>query len=201
MPVAVRKLPLAASLSYSHDKCNNTRPRRPPSVWISGTTQYALRAVLFVAEHGSEEPVRVDAIARGLNVPRNYLSKTLHTLARAGVLRSGRGPRGGFQLVGRPDEISLARVAAPFDDLGSRTCLLGRDVCGWKNPCSVHPHWEEVSNALQSFFRDTTIADLLGGIAERPAMAPSNDRVAAVPPVRSSQRAGRPKKPARRRAP
>jgi Rrf2 family protein len=169
-------------------------------VWISGTTQYALRAVLFVAEHGSDEPVRVDAIAAALNVPRNYLSKTLHTLARAGVLRSGRGPRGGFQLASRPDEISLARVAAPFDDIGSRTCLLGRASCGWKNPCSVHPHWEEVSNGLQSFFRDTTIADLLGGIAERPAMAPSNDRVASAARPPSPPRAGRPKKPARRRA-
>lgn len=171
-------------------------------MWISGTTQYALRAVLFVAEHGSDEPVRVDAIAAGLNVPRNYLSKTLHTLARAGVLRSGRGPRGGFQLVGRPEEISLARVAAPFDDLGSRSCLLGRTTCGWKNPCSVHPHWEQVSNALQSFFRDTTIADLLGGIAERPAMAPANDRLASPRSVSSPPlRAGRPKQPARRRTP
>jgi Rrf2 family protein len=169
-------------------------------VWISGTTQYALRAVLFVAEHGADEPVRVDAIAAALNVPRNYLSKTLHTLARAGVLRSGRGPRGGFQLANRPDEISLARVAAPFDDLGSRTCLLGRASCGWKNPCSVHPHWEEVSSALQSFFRDTTIADLLGGITERPAMAPANDRNPGVTPVHSPLRAGRPKKSARRRA-
>jgi DNA-binding IscR family transcriptional regulator len=88
-------------------------------------------------------------------------------------------------------------VAAPFDDLGSRTCLLGRAACGWKNPCSVHPHWEEVSNGLQSFFRDTTIADLLGGIADRPSMAPVND-VTVKPP--STARAGRPKRPARRRA-
>jgi Rrf2 family protein len=171
-----------------------------PPVWISGTTQYALRAVLFVAEHGSEEPVRVDAIAAALNVPRNYLSKTLHTLARAGILRSGRGPRGGFQLAGQPNEISLARVAAPFDDLGSRTCLLGRAACGWKNPCSVHPHWEAVSNALQSFFRDTTIADLLGEIAERPSMAPTKDRASRTAPVQPLPR-GRPSKaPARRRA-
>lgn len=173
--------------------------RRSP-VWISGTTQYALRAVLFVAEHGTEEPVRVDAIAAALNVPRNYLSKTLHTLARAGVLRSGRGPRGGFQLAGQPDEISLARVAAPFDDLGSRACLLGRSSCGWKNPCSVHPHWEEVSNALQSFFRDTTIADLLGEIAERPSMAPTNDRASPKAPARPLPRGRTSKAPPRRRA-
>jgi Rrf2 family protein len=145
-------------------------------MWISGTTQYALRAVLFVAEHGTNEPVRVDAIAAALNVPRNYLSKTLHSLARANVLRSGRGPRGGFQLADPPDEISLARVAAPFDDLSARSCLLGRTSCGWRSPCSAHPRWEQVSNALQAFFRDTTIADLLGEIAGRPSMAPSNDR-------------------------
>lgn len=169
-------------------------------MWISGTTQYALRAVLFVAEHGADEPVRVDAIAAALNVPRNYLSKTLHALARAGVLRSGRGPRGGFQLAGPPDEISLARVAAPFDNLGSRACLLGRAACGWKNPCSVHSHWEEVSNALQSFFRDTTIADLLGGIAGRPSMAPAHDRVVSASFVPAAPRAGRPKKLPRRRA-
>jgi Rrf2 family protein len=134
--------------------------------------------VLFVAEHGTNEPVRVDAIAGALNVPRNYLSKTLHGLARAGVLRSGRGPRGGFQLADPPDEISLARVAAPFDDLSARSCLLGRAACGWKSPCSAHPRWEQVSNALQAFFRDTTIADLLGDIAGRPSMSPSNDRAA-----------------------
>jgi Rrf2 family iron-sulfur cluster assembly transcriptional regulator len=149
-------------------------------MWISGTTQYAIRAVLFVAEHGVDEPVRVDAIASALQVPRNYLSKTLHALARAGVLRSGRGPRGGFQLAASADDLVLARVAAPFGDLAARKCLLGRDACGWKNPCSAHPRWEEVSNALQAFFRETTIASLLGEIAVRPAMAPRNDRVAAV---------------------
>ena len=159
-------------------------------MWISGTTQYALRAVLFVAEHGTDEPVRVDAIAAALNVPRNYLSKTLHSLARAGVLRSGRGPRGGFQLAAPPGEISLARIAAPFDDLAARNCLLGRATCGWKNPCSVHPRWEAVSSSLQSFFRDTTVADLLGDIARRPAMAPSND-LAALTVSRSAPTRGR----------
>lgn len=177
---------------------NATIPRSHP-VWISGTTQYALRAVLFVAEHGTDEPVRVDAIAAALNVPRNYLSKTLHTLARAGVLRSGRGPRGGFQLAAPAGEISLARLAAPFDDLGARNCLLGRTACGWKNPCSVHPRWEAVSSSLQSFFNDTTIADLLGDIARRPSMAPTNDVAAVADPRRGPARGKR--TAARRRSP
>lgn len=163
-------------------------------MWISGTTQYAIRAVLYVAEHGEEDPVRVEAIAEALNVPRNYLSKTLHALARAGVLRSGRGPRGGFQLASDPAALSLAMVAAPFDDLTSRQCLFGRASCNWRNPCSAHPRWEEVSNALQDFFRRTTIADLQGEIAQRPAMAPHNDR--PIPPDASV-----PGTPRRARAP
>jgi Rrf2 family protein len=142
---------------------------------LSSTTQYALRAVLYVAEHGTNDPVPVDAIAADLRVPRNYLSKTLHALARAGILRSGRGPRGGFRLARAPHLISLGDVAAPFDDVGERKCLLGRTTCGWKQPCSAHPRWEAIAVAQQDFFRHTTIADLLGEIAGRPGMAPAHD--------------------------
>ncbi|MBK8056448.1 MAG: Rrf2 family transcriptional regulator [Gemmatimonadetes bacterium] len=107
---------------------------------LSSTAQYALRAVLHVAEHGTNEPVPADAIAADLRVPRNYLSKTLHILAQAGVLRSGRGPRGGFRLA-RAARITLGDIAAPFGEVSERKCLLGRATCGWKNPCSAHPRW------------------------------------------------------------
>ena len=79
-------------------------------MWISGTSQYAIRAVVYVATNGVDEPVRVGPIAKALDVPQNYLSKTLHQLARAGVLRSVRGPRGGFQLAIPPSRLTLARV-------------------------------------------------------------------------------------------
>lgn len=169
-----------------------------PTAWISGTTQYALRAVVHVAEYGVTAPVRVDAIAKALKVPRNYLSKTLHALARAGILRSGRGPRGGFQLARPAADLTLADVAAPFGDLSVRECLLGRAACGAKNPCSAHSRWEEASRALQSFFRETTVADLLGEIANRPAAAPALDL--AAPRVTRPARGAAPGR-TRRRSP
>lgn len=130
-------------------------------MWISGTSQYAIRAVVYVATQGADEPVRVGPIATALDVPQNYLSKTLHQLARVGVLRSVRGPRGGFQLAVPADRLTLARVTAPFDDVGERHCLLGRPQCGDRSPCAAHAHWSGVSTSLQEFFRNTTIADLM----------------------------------------
>jgi Rrf2 family protein len=130
-------------------------------MWISGTSQYAIRAVVYVATHGADFPVRVGPIADALDVPQNYLSKTLHVLARAGVLRSVRGPRGGFQLAVPPARLTLARVTAPFDEVGERHCLLGRPQCSNRRPCAAHARWVGLSESLQEFFCGTTVADLI----------------------------------------
>ncbi len=146
-------------------------------MWISGTSQSAIRAVVYVATHGAEAPVRVGPIAAALDVPRNYLSKTLHTLGRAGVLKSERGPRGGFQLAVRPDKLTLARVAASFEDVGTRHCLLGNALCDGASPCAAHGRWATVSDSLMDFFGQTTIADLM---AEPRAAARRRPRTTAA---------------------
>lgn len=133
-------------------------------MWISGTSQYAIRAVVHVATHGADAPVRVGPMAASLDVPRNYLSKTLHLLTRAGVLRSVRGPRGGFQLAIPAERLTLARVTDSFDDAGERHCLLGRPQCGDRVACPAHARWGEVSDALRDFFRKTTIKDLMNDV-------------------------------------
>jgi Rrf2 family protein len=130
-------------------------------MWLSSTAQHAIRAVLYVAEHAEERPVRVDEIAAALGNPRNYLSKTLHALTRAGVLRSERGPKGGFQLSERPERLTVARVVAPFEPVGERRCLVGRPECGGVHPCAAHHRWSGVASAVENFFAQTTVADLL----------------------------------------
>jgi Rrf2 family protein len=127
---------------------------------LTQTAEYALRAVLFVALHQGESPVRVDQISAALGIPRNYLSKVMHVLARTGVLRSSRGPRGGFVLALPAEEITLAEVIAPFDPLEDR-CLLMRRHCSDQNPCIAHSHWREVAVRLRGFFRQTTVGDLV----------------------------------------
>jgi Rrf2 family protein len=129
---------------------------------ISQTAEYALRAVIHLAEHEAEAPLRVSEIARVLGVPRNYLSKTLHELARVGVLSSTRGPTGGFRLAAPPEKLTLAKVVSLFDPPpGRRRCLLGRTRCSDAHPCGAHERWKGVAESLAEFFRTTTIADVL----------------------------------------
>lgn len=130
---------------------------------ISQTGEYALRAVLYLAREGDDEPVSVDVVAEALDLPRNYLSKTLHTLAKRGVLRSMRGPHGGYALADPPEDVPLYAIVEPFDQLDEReTCLLGRKKCDDRSPCAAHRAWRDVTGHVVRFFRETTVRDLLG---------------------------------------
>ena len=126
---------------------------------LSQTSEYALRAVLHIAAHA--RPLRVAEIAAAVDVPQNYLSKTLHQLARAGVLVSARGPSGGFRLAADPSTLTLRQVISPFADPHTRRCLLGRGVCGEVPDCAVHERWVPVASRVRDFFATTTVADLL----------------------------------------
>lgn len=132
-------------------------------MWLSSTAQQAIHAVLCIAGSTAEGPVRVDEIATVIGCPRNYLSKTLYQLARAGVLRSVRGPRGGFLLASPAENLTLDMIIAPFEPVGERRCLVGRPTCGDANPCVVHHRWKKVAGGVDDFFKKTSVADLLQG--------------------------------------
>lgn len=130
---------------------------------LTQTAEYALRAVVHLAEEYPEGPTRVGDIADALGVPRNYLSKILHSLVKADVCGSTRGPHGGFELVRPPSEIRLIDVVGLFDPYlagGSGGCLLGRETCDDDDPCAAHEHWGKVRRQVVAFFRETT-ADTL----------------------------------------
>ena len=129
---------------------------------LSQTAEYALRAVLYVAGEQNGQQVRVVDAAEALAIPRNYLSKILHVLARAGILDSTRGKAGGFRLAKPADQLSLWSVVQEFDRIPvARRCLLGRPSCSDRTACVAHESWKATSESIAVFFRQTTVADLL----------------------------------------
>jgi Rrf2 family protein len=132
---------------------------------LSQTAEYALRAVLYIARgRPVAPPCSVEQLAEALGVPRNYLSKTLHQLARAGVLDSTRGRGGGFRLARSPERIRLIEVVRPFDDIGEgRRCLLGRGACSDRAACEAHESWKPVAERVAAYFREKTVAEVMNG--------------------------------------
>ncbi len=135
----------------------------PGTTMLSQTAEYALRVVLFIAQREAAGPVVAETIATALGLPQNYIAKTLHRLAQAGVLASVRGKGGGFRLAVPAGRLPLIEVVGLFDRVEPvRQCLLGRPACSDAHPCEAHGRWKGVSETVAHFFRDTTIGDLLG---------------------------------------
>jgi Rrf2 family protein len=142
---------------------------------LSRTGEYALRAVLFLAGRANGKSVPAEDIASAIHVPRNYLSKTLHRLARRGVLSSVRGPHGGFRLTRPAASILVSEVVSEFDQpYSSNWCLLGERPCDPQHPCAAHEKWLDWTGYTRRVMDRTTIADLVGngGRNGRPAPEP-----------------------------
>ncbi|HEX8907182.1 MAG TPA: Rrf2 family transcriptional regulator [Longimicrobiaceae bacterium] len=129
---------------------------------LSSTADYALRAILLLARH--EGAMNADEVARATGAPRNYMAKTLNALAKAGIVSSARGPRGGFTLACAPESLTIARVIDCFDEpRPQRRCLLGAAPCDPAHPCAAHGRWTEIRNARRTPLAHTTVAELLAG--------------------------------------
>jgi Rrf2 family protein len=82
---------------------------------ISQKARYALRALLYLAARGGDEPVQIAEIAAAENLPRKFLEQILAELKKPGIVRSHRGRSGGYSL-GRPArDISFADVLRVTD--------------------------------------------------------------------------------------
>ena len=132
-------------------------------MFVSKTTRYALQAATDLAKRWDENaPSQAAEIADRTGVPKNYLSKVLHQLARGGVCLSERGPKGGFRLARNPSEIPLAEVVEAVDpSMTDRQCLLGRPACRDSDPCPAHAQWKTISEELDRFLHETSLADLV----------------------------------------
>lgn len=129
---------------------------------ISQTAEYALRAVLHLAGRPPQRLTSAAESAAAISVAERYLARVLNALAHAGVLRSVRGPHGGFRLALPASQLTLAEVVAPFDAVGDPPqCLLRNQRCGTGEPCLAHAGWNAVAAGVRAYFQETTVADLL----------------------------------------
>jgi Rrf2 family protein len=82
---------------------------------VSRSTGYALLAVGYIAKHQGDGVVLSQDISKQYDIPLEYLLKILQQLVRANVLRSKRGPRGGFSLAKSTNKITMLEIIEAVD--------------------------------------------------------------------------------------
>ena len=131
-------------------------------MYIPIKVDYGVRALVDLAQHAADRPVRASEIARRAAIPQQYLAQVLHTLHKNGFTGSQRGPQGGHFLVMEPAEIRLSSVMLSLG--GGDTlvpCLTDNSTCIHSPCCAQREVWRTVANAVHSILDSTTIADLV----------------------------------------
>lgn len=130
----------------------------------STTAEHALRAVIYLCRQPPGQLVSADEVADAIGAPRNYLSKTLNALARAGIAVSAAGRYGGFAIARPAHRITLDMIIRVFEDRAPESrCMLGGRPCDNRLPCKAHQRWTAITQAHDDALRATTVADLIAG--------------------------------------
>src|SRR5512132_2697079 len=131
-------------------------------MWVSRRTDYATRAVLALALTDGG-PLKLGQLAETTEAPRSVLEQVMPVLRAAGIVRSTRGPEGGYRLNNPAEQITLERVVRLFE---GQLAPIGYATRHNPDPCpdlvarSLRPVWEEVRDATISILEETTFADL-----------------------------------------
>jgi Rrf2 family protein len=127
----------------------------------SATTEYAIRALAHMATLPPGDRILARDLAEATSVPRQFLGKILHRLARMGLLESAKGRGGGFRFARPPETIVLAEVASAFEGKDiMKLCVLGLDRCDDSQPCPMHDQWKVFRERLRDRVHSATMADL-----------------------------------------
>ncbi|GEK46150.1 Fe-S cluster assembly transcriptional regulator IscR [Halomonas pacifica] len=123
--------------------------------------RYAVTAMLDLAMNASREPTSLADISRRQEISLSYLEQLFARLRRAQLVKSVRGPGGGYLLAVAPEAITVARVIDAVDESVDATRCQGLSDCQQGDICLTHHLWCELSRQIHGFLDGITLADLI----------------------------------------
>ena len=134
----------------------------------SRSAEYAIRALVRMAGLEDGAFVLVKEIAAESDIPQHFLSKILQDLARDGLLKSSKGPGGGFRLSVDAKKIPLMQIVEAIDGAGRYDrCPAGCAECNDRAPCGFHDSWIPLRSRIIDYLEGTSVADLRNSLGEK----------------------------------
>ena len=126
--------------------------------------RYAVMAMVDLAKFGDGKPLALAEIAERQEISLSYLEQLFAKLRRASLVKSVRGPGGGYVLARPAAETRIADIICAVDEpIVATRCAPGSPVgcTSRKTRCLTHDLWAELSNLIHLFFSSVTLADVV----------------------------------------
>jgi len=129
---------------------------------LSSRSRYGLRAILELAAEYGNGPLQIGTIAEREDISNKYLEQLISLLKSSGLVRSVRGPRGGYELTRPPMEVKLDEVFLTLEGppIGVE-CLDHPDYCPRCMDCVTRQVWNQMQDAMLGVLRSITLQDLV----------------------------------------
>lgn len=130
------------------------------AVIFSRKSDYGLRALIFLSERRETGPVTLSEIAERLMIPKAFLSKILQQLAKRGIVKSLKGPAGGFVLAGEPKALTVRDIITEIDGpMRVFECFANEKDCALYDDCLILDVFSRVEEEIGKVLAGYTLAD------------------------------------------
>lgn len=128
---------------------------------LSFAAELGIRGALVLSRHHGHGPVTLDTICAERDLPKQYLTKILGSLARADLVSSTRGKRGGYMLTRDPGRITLLEVVEAVEGpIVLNFCQHTPSQCDRKD-CRIRPVWRQLQRTIRDKLGSMTLRDCM----------------------------------------
>ncbi|MDP4132588.1 MAG: Rrf2 family transcriptional regulator [Bacillota bacterium] len=132
---------------------------------ISTRGRYALRIMIDLAEHNTDEYIKLIDLANRQEISEKYLESIISVLSKNGILIALRGKGGGYKLAKSPRMYTVGSILKLTEgSLAPIACLENKpNTCPRAAECKTLPMWEKLDKLIDDYLESVTIADLAYG--------------------------------------
>jgi Rrf2 family protein len=128
---------------------------------LSTRGRYGARALVELAKHDGEGPLALKEMAERQQIPLKYLEQIAMVLKSAKLIKSIRGPSGGYTLARPPEEINLLEIVETLEgSLSFVNCVKDPSTCDRVESCAFNDLWKRISTETSKILRSVTLAEM-----------------------------------------
>jgi Rrf2 family transcriptional regulator, iron-sulfur cluster assembly transcription factor len=128
--------------------------------------RFAVTAMLDLALSEVDRPVTLAGISERQEISLSYLEQLFSRLRRNGLVKSVRGPGGGYRIAKKLDEISISDIITAVDEQIDATQCGGGENCHGNRPCMTHELWSSLNVKILEYLSGVSLAELVASQRE-----------------------------------